>query len=157
MAFFAEKTISMIRAPDSYVYPAPFNIIEIILVAPFESFIRDSYAKLNRVVMSVVFFIPLCVIALYEVSSMEKSWLVRWLRSGLDEGDTDDPVTRDPPVEGPDAERGLQISKVKFSELVHRFPNTEQSSETTILNEIRTLQGKLHILLERVEQLQPST
>ncbi|KAL4076182.1 hypothetical protein J3A83DRAFT_4357282 [Scleroderma citrinum] len=149
MAFFAEKTISMIRAPDSYVYPAPFNIIEIILVAPFEC--------LNRVVMSVVFFIPLCVIALYEVSSMEKSWLVRWLRSGLDEGDTDDPVTRDPPVEGPDAERGLQISKVKFSELVHRFPNTEQSSETTILNEIRTLQGKLHILLERVEQLQPST
>ena len=36
LAFFAGKTIGMIRAPDSYVFPAPFNIIEIFLVAPFE-------------------------------------------------------------------------------------------------------------------------
>lgn len=36
MAFFAGKTVSMIRAPDSYVYPAPFNLIEMVLVAPFE-------------------------------------------------------------------------------------------------------------------------
>ena len=84
--------------------------------------------QLNRVVMTVIFFIPLSVIALYEVSSVDKPWLVRWLRSGLDEGNADDPVTRDPQVEGPDAERGLQISKVKFSELVRHFPNTEQVS-----------------------------
>lgn len=36
LAFFAGKTISMIRAPDSYVYPAPFNLIELVFVAPFE-------------------------------------------------------------------------------------------------------------------------
>lgn len=36
MSFFAEKTVLMIRAPDSYVYPAPFNLIEMVLVAPFE-------------------------------------------------------------------------------------------------------------------------
>jgi hypothetical protein len=36
MAFFATKTVAMTRAPDSYVYPAPFNLIEIFLVAPFE-------------------------------------------------------------------------------------------------------------------------
>jgi hypothetical protein len=36
LAFFAGKTIGMIRAPDSYVFPAPFNIVEIFLVAPFE-------------------------------------------------------------------------------------------------------------------------
>lgn len=123
----------------------------------------------------MVFFIPLSVIALYEVSFMDKIWLVSWLRSGLDEGETDDPVTRDPPVEGPDAESGLQISKVKFNELVKRFPNTQQASsyvecsgghpadnllqsnETMILNEIQNLQGKLHILLDRIEKLQPST
>ncbi|KIM68913.1 hypothetical protein SCLCIDRAFT_1209129 [Scleroderma citrinum Foug A] len=157
MSFFAEKTVLMIRAPDSYVYPAPFNLIEMVLVAPFEPFIHDSYAKLNRVVMNVVFFIPLAVIALYEVSFMDKSWLVSWLRSGLDEGEADDPVTRDPLVEGPDAERGLQISKVKFSELVKHFPNTQQSNETVILNEIQNLQGKLHILLDRIEKLQPSS
>jgi len=36
LAFFASKTIAMIRAPDSYVYPAPFNLIEAIFIAPFE-------------------------------------------------------------------------------------------------------------------------
>lgn len=36
LAFFASKTVEMIRAPDSYVYPAPFNLIEAIFVAPFE-------------------------------------------------------------------------------------------------------------------------
>ena len=35
-AFFAGKVIGMIRAPDDYLYPPPFNIIEIFLVAPFE-------------------------------------------------------------------------------------------------------------------------
>lgn len=36
LAFFAGKTIGMIRAPDSYVFPAPFNVVETFLVAPFE-------------------------------------------------------------------------------------------------------------------------
>jgi hypothetical protein len=36
LAFFADKTIGMIRAPDSYVYPAPFNLLEVFLIAPFE-------------------------------------------------------------------------------------------------------------------------
>ena len=35
-AFFAGKVIGMIRAPDDYLYPPPFNIIEIFLVAPLE-------------------------------------------------------------------------------------------------------------------------
>lgn len=36
MAYFADKTIGMIRAPDEYPYPAPFNLIELVLIAPFE-------------------------------------------------------------------------------------------------------------------------
>jgi len=36
LAFFASKTVGMIRAPDSYVYPAPFNLVEVFFVAPFE-------------------------------------------------------------------------------------------------------------------------
>ena len=36
LAFFAGKTVSMIRAPDSYVYPAPFNLIELFLIGPLE-------------------------------------------------------------------------------------------------------------------------
>lgn len=36
MTFFAHKTISLTRAPDSFVYPAPFNLIEAVLIAPSE-------------------------------------------------------------------------------------------------------------------------
>ncbi|KAI6105899.1 hypothetical protein F5141DRAFT_1126719 [Pisolithus sp. B1] len=152
MAFFAGKTIAMIRAPDSYVYPAPFNLIEIFLVAPFETIVfvkQDTYAKLNRVVMSTIFFIPLCIIALCEAGRMDRSWVTKWLRPEQDEA-ADDSATRDPAVEGVDAERGLQISKMKFSQLVKRFPNTEQSSEEAILKEIKELQRKLHLLIERL-------
>jgi len=36
MTFYAGKTVAMTRAPDSYVYPAPFNLVEFFFVAPFE-------------------------------------------------------------------------------------------------------------------------
>ena len=36
LAYFADKTIGMIRAPDQYLYPAPCNLVELILVAPLE-------------------------------------------------------------------------------------------------------------------------
>ena len=36
LAFFASKAVAMIRAPDMYVYPAPFNVIEILFIAPLE-------------------------------------------------------------------------------------------------------------------------
>lgn len=35
LTFLAGKTIGMIRAPDEFVYPAPFNIVEV-FIAPFE-------------------------------------------------------------------------------------------------------------------------
>jgi hypothetical protein len=36
LAYFADKTVGMIRAPDEFAYPAPFNLIELVLIAPFE-------------------------------------------------------------------------------------------------------------------------
>lgn len=36
LTYFAGKVVGMIRAPDEYIYPPPFNIIEIFLIAPFE-------------------------------------------------------------------------------------------------------------------------
>lgn len=35
LTFFATKTIGSIRAPDEFVYPAPFNLLEL-FIAPFE-------------------------------------------------------------------------------------------------------------------------
>lgn len=46
---------------DTYVYPAPFNLVELFLL-PFEKMVdHKTYAKMNRYVMSVIFFVPLCV------------------------------------------------------------------------------------------------
>lgn len=35
LTFFATKTVGLIRAPDEFVYPAPFNLFEV-FIAPFE-------------------------------------------------------------------------------------------------------------------------
>jgi hypothetical protein len=157
LAFFASKTVGMIRAPDSFVYPAPFNLIEIVFVAPFEiipgfSLSAENYTKLNRYVMTVVFFIPLTIIALFESSFRPRNnkWMARWL-SGNDEGDMDDPSARDPSVE--DGE-GLEISKVPFTELVKAFPDTTQSTEATLMKEISELKKQMAEVLRKLDSLQ---
>jgi hypothetical protein len=151
MTFYAGKTVAMIRAPDSYVYPAPFNLVEFFFVAPFEIFglQAQSYAKLNRDVMRIIFFVPLTFIALFETSNMTKSWMV----NSANEVDTENPVVLDPVVEGPDAGQGLEISKIPFEELVKRFPNTEQSMEATIVKEIKEIQARLEVLTTKVDRL----
>ncbi|KAG6903417.1 hypothetical protein C0995_005440 [Termitomyces sp. Mi166 len=171
LAFFAAKTIGMIRAPDSFVYPAPFNLKETFFVAPFEydSFpINDSRVQtqpeelqgahrtyhvpqqLNRYVMGVLFFIPLTVIAFYEAvyEQQEHTWLKNWLR-GIDEGAADYAEDRDPEVD--DTESGGKISKVPFEELVKMFPNTEKSSEAVIMSEVHELKAQLARVLEKLE------
>lgn len=151
MTFYAGKTVAMIRAPDSYIYPAPFNLVELFFVAPFETFGLQPqlYAKLNRVIMGIIFFIPLTFIALFETSNMPKSWMV----NSDDEVDTGNPVVLDPVVEGPDADQGSEISKIPFDELVKRFPNTEQSMEATIIKEIQEIRARLEMLTTKVDRL----
>ncbi|KAJ3741523.1 calcium activated cation channel [Lentinula detonsa] len=153
LAFFAGKTVGMIRAPDSYVYPAPFNLIETFLVSPFEYWFSEKrYAKLNRIIMSVLFFIPLTVIAFYETvfTRQENDWMTNWLH-GDNEGDNAYPEARDPEVDGSDADTGLRISKVPFTELVKVFPNTAQSSEALMLEEIRGLRKQLDMVMRKIQ------
>ncbi|KAK2466056.1 hypothetical protein APHAL10511_001698 [Amanita phalloides] len=152
LAFFAGKTISMIRAPDSYVYPAPFNLIETIFIAPFETLTMggDIYARLNRYVMTVIFFIPLSIIALYETARERKrgSWMEHWL-AGYENGQEDSPQIRNPSVNDP-ACPGKEISRVPFEELIKVFPNTYQSIDATILNEINSVKGQLAIIMDKL-------
>ncbi|SRR6266404_1944058 len=83
--------------------------------------------------MSVLFFIPMTMIALYEAFSPKKRWLDDLINGPLLE-DEDNPLARDPEVDGEDAENGLTISRVPFSELVKVFPNTHEVSSIATFN-----------------------
>ncbi|KAF8897831.1 calcium activated cation channel [Infundibulicybe gibba] len=111
----------------------------------------DTYAKFNRIVMSVMFFPALALIAFYEsiFNVQRHTWMKNWLR-GNDEGEADSPQNRDPQVDDP-ACVGLEISKVPFSELIKVFPNTEQSSEASIVREIRELKEQMNRLLKKLD------
>ncbi|KAL7282554.1 hypothetical protein ACG7TL_004025 [Trametes sanguinea] len=155
LTYFAGKVISMIRAPDEFIYPPPFNIIEIFLVAPFEFFVSDrTYAKINRYVMSVVFFVPLCIIALYEsqLDPSKNRWVKDWF-SSPDEGGEDAPHFQDPEAEGEDAARGLKISKKSFQELIAAFPDTTHSSEAVIIGEVKELKSEIAELKKMIAEL----
>jgi len=152
LAFFAEKTVAMIRAPDTYVYPAPFNLIETFFVAPFEPLLNQSaYLKLNRILMTVLFFIPMTVVALYESSPSKHRWLDSFI-NGTPMDEDDSPAACNPEVDGEDARNGLVISKVPFSELVKVFPNTQQSSEANIVKEIHEIKTRLDALIGSLDR-----
>ncbi|KAI0005149.1 hypothetical protein BJV74DRAFT_329297 [Russula compacta] len=147
LTFFANKTVAMVRAPDTYVYPAPFNLIETFFIAPLEYILSPpAYAMLNRSLMTVLFFIPLTIVALYESSSSKNTWLDDFI-SGTPLDEADSPAARDPEVDGEDARNGLVISTVPFSELVKVFPNIHESSEANIVKEIHQLKTRLDGLI----------
>ncbi|QRV72880.1 ion transport domain-containing protein [Ceratobasidium sp. AG-Ba] len=150
LAFFAEKTIGMIRAPDSYVYPAPFNLIEVFLVAPFELVLSPkAYAKLNRTVMLVVFFVPLALIALFEAHlDVKRNLFMRQMFTAAQDGEEEDPENRDPEVENED---GMRISKKSFDEIIKAFPNSFLSSEATIMQELHNLRNRMEELFMKLE------
>ncbi|QRV87749.1 ion transport domain-containing protein [Ceratobasidium sp. AG-Ba] len=150
LAFFAEKTIGMIRAPDSYVYPAPFNLIEVFLVAPFELVLSPkAYAKLNRTVMLVVFFVPLALIALFEAHlDVKRNLFMRQMFTAAQDGEEEDPENRDPEVENED---GMRISKKSFDEITKAFPNSFLSSEATIMQELHNLRNRMEELFIKLE------
>ena len=99
-------------------FPHDIRSIPVLRLSP------KNYAKLNRWVMSIIFFIPLVLVASYEsiFDKRKHTWMKNWFR-GIDEGVQDTPEYRDPVVDDPSCP-GLQISKVPFSELITVFPNT---------------------------------
>ncbi|OJT05336.1 Calcium channel YVC1 [Trametes pubescens] len=155
LTYFAGKVISMIRAPDEFIYPPPFNILESFFIAPLEFFVSSkTYAKINRYVMLVVFFLPLCLIALYEaqLDPAKNHWIKDWF-SSPDEGGEDAPHYQDPEVTGADAARGLKISKRQFKELIAEFPDTTHSGEAVIISEVKELKTEVAELKKMIAEL----
>jgi len=152
LTFFATKTIGLIRAPDEFVYPAPSNLVEL-FVAPFELCLtRQAYIELNRYVMLVLFFVPMALISFVEavVDPNRNVWLRDWVHTAIASGDT--PDARDPKVIGKDAERGLVISKIPFTELIKEFPRTTMSAEATILSELGEKTDALNKRINTIEE-----
>lgn len=76
------------------------------------------YTNINKTVMSVVFFIPLCIIAVFE--SQIHTGRAKRFREYLD-GDILD-QDEDPKTEDPDCEDEGEICRVSFDELTSVFP-----------------------------------
>ena len=77
--------------------------------------------------MTVLFFVPMTVIALYESTSSKNRWLDDFINGTVLDED-DNPAAKDPDVDEEDARNGVVISKVPFSELVKVFPNIHEVS-----------------------------
>ncbi|KAF9107024.1 hypothetical protein BGX27_008916 [Mortierella sp. AM989] len=64
LALFTFKVFSYLKSPDQFPYAAPFNLIEVLFVIPWSAVLsRDTYRKLNRMVMAPLFCIPIVIIA----------------------------------------------------------------------------------------------
>ncbi|RKF82590.1 Calcium channel YVC1 [Golovinomyces cichoracearum] len=74
LALFAQKTMQFVRAPDENVFIAPLNLIEIFfLILPFEWWLqRHIFARLNDIVMPILYFSLLLVAAWLETLSANK-------------------------------------------------------------------------------------
>ncbi|SGY20209.1 BQ5605_C017g08528 [Microbotryum silenes-dioicae] len=151
LAFFSAKTISAIRAPDQYVYPAPFNCGSNMRVDP-----SQAYKKLNRIIMSIVFFIPLCFIALFESThSSRRSSDYQSLTIEPDEFTNSDedpsPHSQEDDL-GAGEPEGMLISKVKFEDLKKELPNLDRSKLDEVLWEVKKLGEEVRKLRSEKDQ-----
>ena len=125
-AFFCSKVIAMVRAPDQFVYFAPFNLLEAFVIAPLEWVLsHDAYARLNYSVQSVLFALPMMCIAFYESRAARNGGSIRL---PLLESEEEDPTTsllggtrEDPTVPEMEGSGGLQISRTKFEDIVSKM------------------------------------
>ncbi|KAK6827287.1 potassium ion channel Yvc1 [Apiospora arundinis] len=81
-----QKTMQFVRAPDENVFIAPFNLIEIfLLVIPFEWWMnKQTYERLNDIVMGIIYSPLLICAAFFEVSNAKN------IRSNRSRGEEDE-------------------------------------------------------------------
>lgn len=146
-AYFATKAVGLIRAPDQFVYPAPFNLLEAFFIAPLEYVLPSkAYTRLNTVVQTVIFSGPLAIIALYESqvysngngSTQPSSLRLEMLDAyesptraiavaiGQDSNATSEDPNDD---DGSGDSDAFVIAKVPFKKLIASFPDIKGGSD----------------------------
>jgi hypothetical protein len=91
LAMLAHKTMMFVRAPDENVFIAPFNLVEIFLLAvPLEWWMsKRLYERINDMVMATIYGPLLVVIAWFEVRTAAD------IRSNRRRGEQDDDTTEE--------------------------------------------------------------
>ncbi|KAJ5561312.1 ATPase P-type K/Mg/Cd/Cu/Zn/Na/Ca/Na/H-transporter [Penicillium sp. DV-2018c] len=144
MAIFAQKTMQFVRAPDENVFIPPFNLIEILfLVAPFEWWLsREKYAKLNDVIMGVIYSPLLLVAAWVETRQAHR---IQWNRR---RGEEDDDCTEE--WEHVAGEVNFDLDDTWKQQVVESTPDIKVDNCTYELNELKE---QVKMLTEMVKRL----
>lgn len=144
MAIFAQKTMQFVRAPDENVFIPPFNLVEIVfLVAPFEWWLpRETYARLNELVMGVIYSPLLIVTAWIENRQAHR---IRWNRR---HGEEDDDCAQE--WEHVAKEVNFDLDDTWKEHVVETTPDIKVDSCTY---ELRELKEQVMMLTETVKRL----
>ncbi len=143
---FAHKTMMFIRAPDENVYIAPFNLVEIFLVAiPFEWWMdKKTYERINDITMAIVYFPFLLASAYFEVRAAQE------IRSNRARGDEDDDTVEEweqmssqIDFEADGWNKRVEVAKT----------NLEEDLDVTALTEIRKLKEEVETLKAMIQDL----
>ncbi|KAI0467652.1 hypothetical protein F4859DRAFT_493157 [Xylaria cf. heliscus] len=87
LALFAQRTMQFVRAPDENVFIAPFNLVEVFLIIPFEWWLpKAQFERLNDIVMAIIYSPLLFCAALYEVR------MAKEVRRNRKRGEEDDDI-----------------------------------------------------------------
>lgn len=139
------------------MYVAPTNLLEA-LVVPLEFVLsHDTYAKLNRIIMRIVFCVPLAVIAIYE-SHLDTDRLEEF-HSLVHDGDEftssdiTDPKTPRMDENGPGEADGKEIAEVPFATLREHLPDLQYSQIGEVLHQVLAVANKVEKLQETVNEL----
>ncbi|KDN44523.1 hypothetical protein K437DRAFT_247796 [Tilletiaria anomala UBC 951] len=161
-AYFAQKVVTLTRAPDQFVYAAPFNLIEALIIVPLEPFVsRKTYALINHRLQSWMFFLPLAAIALYESRFDAQEAKKRRQRSINGFSDDHDQAAEegqqgtleDPILEEEERESQLKLSKVPFRELIAKLPSSHDYIEGKKQEEWLQTDHNVHKLLNEIKAL----
>ncbi|CAI7677450.1 unnamed protein product [Penicillium manginii] len=144
MAIFAQKTMQFVRAPDENVFIPPFNLIEILcLVLPFEWWMsKEGYAKLNDVVMGIIYS-PLLVLTAWVEAHQANQ--IRWNRR---HGEEDEDNRQEWEFVAEDVDFDLDDF---WKEEVKQSTSDIKANSTTV--EIRELKEQVAALTELVKSL----
>jgi len=140
---FAQKTMLFVRAPDENVFIAPFNLIEIFLIAiPFEWWVsKKVYERINDYVMATIYSPLLLISAYFEVRTAQD------IAANRARGDGDDDTIE----EWEQMTHQLDFEADGWSKRVLGVKsNLEEDANVT---EVRKLREEVEKLKELIEQL----